>query len=48
MLNEVKAYERATVAAALSGSRDEAVAALALNPLVKDPALAARLAEALL
>ncbi len=47
-LEEVKAYERATVAAALSGSRQDAVAALALNPLVGDPALAARLADALL
>ncbi len=48
MLDEVKAYERATVAAALSGSRDEAIEALALNPLVKDKAIALRLAEALL
>lgn len=48
MLDEVKAYERATVAAALSGSRDEAILALTLNPLVKDKAIAVRLAEALL
>jgi 6-phospho-beta-glucosidase len=48
MLDEVKAYERATVAAALSGSRDEAIEALTLNPLVKDKAIAVRLAEALL
>ena len=48
MLNQVKAYERATVAAALSGSRDDAIEALALNPLVNDKAIAVRLAEALL
>ncbi len=48
MLDEVKAYERATVAAALSGSRDEAIEALAMNPLVRDKAIAVRLAEALL
>lgn len=48
MLSRVKAYERATVAAALSGSRDEAVRALSLNPLIGDPAIAARLADALL
>ena len=35
-----RAYERATVAAALSGSRDDAILALALNPLVKDKAIA--------
>ena len=48
MLNQVKAYERATVAAALSGSRDAAIEALVLNPLVGDKARAARLAAALL
>ncbi len=48
LLSEVKAYERATVAAALSGSRDEAIEALTLNPLVKDKKIAIRLAEALL
>jgi 6-phospho-beta-glucosidase len=48
MLDQVKAYERATVAAALCGSRDEAVNALALNPLVGDKATAVRLADALL
>jgi 6-phospho-beta-glucosidase len=48
MLDAVKAYERATVSAALSGSRDEAIDALAMNPLVKDKAIAVRLAEALL
>jgi 6-phospho-beta-glucosidase len=47
-LEQVKAYERATVNAALSGSREEAIDALALNPLVGDRGLAARLAEALL
>jgi 6-phospho-beta-glucosidase len=48
MLERVKAYERATVAAALTGSRDQAIKALGLNPLVRDEATAARLAEALL
>ncbi|MEO8499426.1 MAG: 6-phospho-beta-glucosidase [Vicinamibacteria bacterium] len=48
MLGQVKAYERATVAAALSGSRDEAIDALTLNPLVGDKKMAIRLAEALL
>ena len=48
MLTSVKAYERATVAAALSGSRDEAVNALSLNPLIGDAKTAARLADALL
>ena len=48
MLSQVKAYERATVAAALSGSRDQAIDALTLNPLVNDKAIAVRLAEALL
>ncbi len=48
LLHRVKAYERATVEAALSGSRDQAIDALALNPLVNEKALAIRLAEALL
>jgi 6-phospho-beta-glucosidase len=48
LLDQVKAYERATVSAALSGSRDEAIDALAKNPLVKDRAVAARLASVLL
>jgi 6-phospho-beta-glucosidase len=48
LLERVKAYERATVSAALSGSRDEAVEALALNPLVADRTIAAKLANALL
>lgn len=47
-LTQVKAYERATVEAALSGSREGAIDALALNPLVNDKALAVRLAEAIL
>ena len=34
LIEHVKAYERATVNAALTGSRDALVAALALNPLV--------------
>ena len=48
LLERVKAYERATVSAALSGSRNEAVEALALNPLVADRTIAAKLANALL
>lgn len=44
----VKAYERATVTAALSGNRDELVAALALNPLVSSRDHAGRLVNALL
>ena len=46
MLDEVKAYERATVAAALSGSRDDAILAVALNPLGKDKAIGVRIGEA--
>ena len=44
----VKEYERLTVRAALSGDRDEARQALALNPLVDSPARAGRLLDALL
>ena len=48
LLELVKAYERATVAAALDGSREAAIDALALNPLVADRDLAAKLAQELL
>ena len=48
LLLRVKAYERATVRAALSGERAHAVAALGLNPLVDSPGRAAVLASALL
>jgi 6-phospho-beta-glucosidase len=48
LLERVKAYERATVAAALDGSRDAAIEALALNPLVPSRDLAATLARHLL
>ncbi len=34
LIERVKAYERATVKAALTGNRDELIGALALNPLV--------------
>ena len=44
----VKAYERATVTAALSGAREDLVHALALNPLVHSRPLAAELVDALL
>lgn len=47
LLVRVKDYERRTVAAALSGSQADALAALASNPLVADEALAARLLGAL-
>lgn len=46
LLLQVKEYERLTVRAALSGNRRDAQAALARNPLVSDPGLAARLVEA--
>lgn len=44
----VKEYERATVQAAVTGERDDCVAALALNPLVHSRALAGQLVDALL
>jgi 6-phospho-beta-glucosidase len=44
----VKEYERATVQAAVSGVRADAVAALALNPLVQSTTLATTLVDALL
>jgi alpha-galactosidase/6-phospho-beta-glucosidase family protein len=44
----VKIYERATVQAAVSGTRADAVEALALNPLVHERALAEQLVDALL
>lgn len=47
LLRQVKEYERLTVRAALSGQRHDAEIALASNPLVADPAMAARLVEAL-
>jgi len=48
LIETVKRYERATIAAALSGDRRELAAALALNPLVPDPTIAARLVDELL
>lgn len=44
----VKEYERATVQAAITGDRDDLVAALALNPLVHSRPLAEQLVDALL
>ncbi|HUU34143.1 MAG TPA: hypothetical protein VMW48_08765 [Vicinamibacterales bacterium] len=43
----VKAYERATITAALSGARQDLVDALALNPLVHSQPLATQLVAAL-
>jgi alpha-galactosidase/6-phospho-beta-glucosidase family protein len=43
----VKEYERATVKAALSGSRDDMVDALAMNPLVHSRPLSETLVDAL-
>lgn len=48
LISTVKAYEQATVQAAVTGAREDLVAALALNPLVTSPALAAQLVDALL
>ena len=48
LIAAVKAYERATVQAAITGQRDDRVAALAINPLIHDRALAERLVDALL
>jgi 6-phospho-beta-glucosidase len=47
LLVRVKEYERLTIDAAASGTTDDAVRALARNPLVADEALAARLVAAL-
>jgi 6-phospho-beta-glucosidase len=48
LVTRVKIYERATVQAAVSGTRADAVEALALNPLVHERALAEQLVDALL
>jgi len=48
LIERVKAYERATVAASLTGDREQLVDALALNPLVSSREQSARLVEALL
>ena len=47
LLVQVKEYERLTVEAALTGSRDAARRALARNPLVGEETLAGRLIEAM-
>lgn len=48
LITRVKVYERATVQAAVSGTRADAVEALALNPLVPARPLAEQLVDALL
>jgi len=48
LVEQVKAYERLTVAAAVSGDRDLALKALMANPLVADYAVAGPLLDALL
>ena len=48
LIERVKAYERATVRAALTGDRSELVEALALNPLVPARDVAERLVTAML
>jgi 6-phospho-beta-glucosidase len=48
LVEEVKAYERLTVAAAISGDRDTAVRALMANPLVRSFDTARPLLDALL
>jgi alpha-galactosidase/6-phospho-beta-glucosidase family protein len=47
LLLRVKEYERLTVAAASTRLADDAVPALAANPLVGDPSLARRLMDVL-
>ena len=48
LMTTVKAYERATIHAALTGDRDELIDALALNPLVSARDVAERLVTAML
>ncbi len=48
LMTTVKAYERATIHAALTGDRSELVEALALNPLVPARDVAERLVAAML
>jgi 6-phospho-beta-glucosidase len=48
LVRQVKAYERMTVRAALGGCRSQAVDALAINPLVPNAEVAARLVDDLL
>jgi 6-phospho-beta-glucosidase len=43
LVTQIKKYERATLAAALSGNRDGAIEALSLHPFVGDSDLASRL-----
>ena len=46
LIERVKAYERATIRAALTGDRDQLADALALNPLVDSHTKASRLVDA--
>ncbi|MGK5533510.1 6-phospho-beta-glucosidase [Streptomyces sp. URMC 129] len=46
LMLQVKAVERATIEAAVTGSRSAALRALALHPLVDSPAVAARIIDA--
>jgi 6-phospho-beta-glucosidase len=48
LVEQVKAYERLTVAAARDGDRDVALKALMANPLVASHSVAAPLLDALL
>ena len=48
LVQHVKAYERLTAKAALTGSRDDALTALAANPLVPSFGVATRLLDAIL
>jgi 6-phospho-beta-glucosidase len=48
LVEQVKAFERLTVAAAVGGRRDDALEALAANPLVTSSAVAGPLLDALL
>ncbi len=48
LISLVKAFEQATITAAMSGAREDLVDALAMNPLVHSRPLAAQLVDALL
>ena len=48
LIAQVKVYERATIAAALSGTRDDRLHALALNPLAGEPQRLPGLVDAML
>jgi alpha-galactosidase/6-phospho-beta-glucosidase family protein len=48
LISRVKTYERATISAALSGSRGDLLNALALNPLAGDAGSQSALLDALI